>query len=76
MSRLRVLLAASALAVLVGAGCGGGSPSGNGTGRTAAHPRLALPSLKLLEVGSGRQVDLAFYQPKDKALLVWAWAPH
>jgi len=36
-----------------------------------------LPSLQLLDIASGRTVDLARFQPRgDKALLVWAWAPH
>ncbi len=45
-------------------------------GTDTARRALRLPSLRLLDVGSGRQVNLAQYQPRHKALLVWAWAPY
>lgn len=66
-------------AVLFGAGgCGNHTSTDSNRPKSAAHAGhvVRLPSLRMLDVGSGRQVDLASYQPKDKALLVWAWAPH
>ncbi|MDQ6697381.1 MAG: TlpA family protein disulfide reductase [Actinomycetota bacterium] len=77
----RRVVAAAALSLVLTLstlGCGSGGPSGTGavqTPRRATH-QLRLPSLQLLDVGSGRTVDLARYQPKGKPLLVWAWAPY
>lgn len=63
---------------LATAACGSGTGSGS---RSAGAPtrsagQITLPSLRLLDVGSGRTVDLASYQPQHKAVLVWAWAPY
>lgn len=58
------------VALLLGvAACGGPDA-------TAGRRVVRLPSLRLLDVGSGRPVNLAHYQPRGKPLLVWAWAPY
>lgn len=68
--RPRVAVTAACVVLLLAVSGCGGSPAPTG------HRGLRLPSVPLLDVGSGRTVDLARYQPSGKALLVWAWAPY
>jgi thiol-disulfide isomerase/thioredoxin len=63
---------------LAAASCGSGTGSGSRAARAPIRSaeQITLPSLRLLDVGSNRTVDLASYQPQHKAVLVWAWAPY
>ena len=54
------------------ASAGGGAP----TATEGSRRESKLPSVPLLEVNTGKMVDLADYGRGDKPILVWAWAPH
>ena len=42
----------------------------------AAIFKSDLPSMKVLELSSGKQVDLAAFADGKKPSLIWFWAPH
>lgn len=86
--RVRASAALSSLvAVAALAACGGATPPAPGPGG-ATHPaatraerkradlaRSPLPRATVTDVGRGGSVQLASLAPRDRPLLVWAWAP-
>ena len=43
---------------------------------TAPAPASDLPSVDLVDVGTGATVNLASFAPADQPLVLWFWAPH
>jgi len=68
--RCRPITVIAIVLLIVLSGCAGSEPA------PRAARSVRLPSLDLLDVASGRHVNLARYQPSKKPLLVWAWAPY
>lgn len=53
----------------------GAPPASTGAGSPAPVGASALPAATVTDVASGAPVELQSFQPADKPLLVWFWAP-
>ena len=42
----------------------------------APAPASDLPSVELVDVGTGATVNLASFAPADQPIVLWFWAPH
>ena len=42
----------------------------------APAPESDLPSVELVDVATGANVNLASFAPEDRHLVLWFWAPH
>lgn len=88
MNLLTMVALATASALLLaacGTGQGTASPPDAGSagettaGRVEGPSAVAatiLPEVKVLDVGTGKEVALRSVQTVDRPLLIWAWAPH
>ena len=43
---------------------------------TTAALSSPLPSIEVLDVATGKRVQLATFLPSNRPVLVWFWAPH
>ena len=46
------------------------------TESAAPAPESDLPSVELVDVAIGANVNLASFAPSDRPLVLWFWAPH
>ena len=46
------------------------------TESAASAPESDLPSVELVDVATGANVNLASFAPADRHLVLWFWAPH
>ena len=47
-----------------------------GPASEAPVPESDLPSVEVVNVGTGASVSLAGFAPSDRPLVLWFWAPH
>ncbi|MCY3910572.1 MAG: hypothetical protein OXF99_03610 [bacterium] len=46
------------------------------TESAAPVPASDLPSVELVDIATGANVNLASFAPSDRPLVLWFWAPH